>query len=510
MKRIARSSLFAAGLLVLVVSVGHMLAGCTRSVPYRDAGLKPDPDCDIIYTLYKVAASDPFGGSDPKDDKSGPITPEHKCYRRSIEEHPTFDLLVAEMTDQGWIQASSELNRPSRDYLDEFIGKLEERHQYWGKQGRALSLVVFVHGWQNNAKPDNENVIEFRRLLDSVAWLESFVSTESKGRPPRRVVGIYVGWRGKSIDVDGVNAVTFWERKTTAERVAQGTVRELLTRLDLFRDSSRAGDGSRDVRMLTIGHSFGGLITYSSLGGEFVRNAIRFKERRGDRSDRFMSRVGDLVVLVNPAFEGARYEPLHVAGQRLCGVEPDQLPVLVVATSESDWATSYMFPAARWASTFLEDRVGYETDAIVKAVGHNPRYTTHELALCRPDDPDCRNARCKIEPAASPSHSTQVDLDTIGAEYVYMQRIVKDGFGKREQLCGGMTLTATPQWYPKDNPYWVVRTSKDVIDGHSDLFNPNFVAFIRQLYLSVIYARDAVPEKAQERNPCKRPTDFRP
>lgn len=486
--------LVAYGLTVLTVTAvfGHLLPGCTSAIPYRTGGLVADPECEAVYADYsgRELGENPFEGSGI----------DHKCWLRSIEEHPTYDLLVAEFSDQGWVQGSASADRPGEDYLDAFFEKLSERHAMWQKDGRGVSLVVYVHGWHHNAMGHNPNMMDFRRLLSSMAWMEAYVTP--RGQRHRRVVGVYVGWRGESIDLPGLRYLTFFDRMTTADRVSQGSVRELLKRLDLFRDSSRDANCERDVRMLTIGHSFGGLITYTTLGGEFVRNAVRFKETRSDGGiDKYMSRVGDLVVLVNPAFEGARYEPLHTASQRLRQIEPSQLPVLVVATSEGDWATGTLFPMARHISTFLEDKKAHEGGAVVKAVGHNSRYTTHTLALCTANDEKCRQA-CQV-PGRSAAQKTDVSLDALATEYQYMANVARSGAATTQYFCGGLKLEATNQWYPKDNPYWVVRTSEAVIGGHNDVFNPNFIAFVRQLYLSLIYAREHMADKSQERRACR-------
>jgi hypothetical protein len=109
-----------------------------------------------------------------------------------------------------------------------------------------------------------------------------------------------------------------------------------------------------------------------------------------------------------------------------------------------------------------------------------------------------------MQPGAASSRTTQVTLDTIDAEYDYMRRIVKNGFGTQEYLCGGLTLSSTQQWHPKDNPYWVVQTSDSVIRDHNDVFNPHFITFIRQLYLALIFARENVSGNGDEKNPCER------
>jgi len=381
------------------------------------------------------------------------------------------------------------------------MAKLSDLYKKWEREGKGLSIFVFVHGWHHNASATDSDVTEFRKFLDDMAAVEKALAEQTN--KPKRVVGVFIGWRGESFGFPWLRKLTFWDRKETAERVALGTVRELLARLDHFRDRSRDKSGDRNVRMLTIGHSFGGLITYAATGGEFVRNAVRFKDRRAERPfDRFVSRVGDMVVIVNPAFEGARYEPLHTAGQRMCGVEPNQLPVLVIVTSEGDWATRITFPLARWFDTLLERSIGHEDDAIVKAVGHDDLYTTHTLSIC--DEADARCAEvCPSPVPASQERVGALSARTIESEYSYMQRFAHSGFTRHDYLCGRLDLQATQHWHPDDNPFWVVRTTKDVIRDHGDIFNPNFVAFVRQLYVSLIFARHYVPEDGIERNTCK-------
>lgn len=472
-----------------------VLAGCTGPVPYRSGALDQNGSCAAIYAAYDARGpvDTLFSGDEAK----------HPCWQRSVEEHAAYDLLIAEFTDQGWIQGSSSLDRPAGDYVDDLMKKLDQVHRNWANRGQGLSMFVFVHGWHHNAHAADPDVIAFRRFLADMEKLESVMARET-GKP-RRVLGIFVGWRGESLDIPLLHKITFWDRKNTAERVALGTVREFLERLDLFRDRSRDKRGERDVRMLTIGHSFGGLVTYAAMGPEFLRSAVRFKERRaGSQFDKFMSRVGDLVVIVNPAFEGARYEPLHTAGQRLCGVEPNQLPVLVVATSSADWATGVAFPLARYFSTFLERSTGHEDDAIVKAVGHNERYITHELSLCGKDDDACRAACPALAPAAQAPVGA-LSGTTIESEYRFMQRFAAAGFARRDILCGGLDLRATKQWHPHGNPFWVVRTTRDIIGGHGDIFNSNFIAFFRQLYLGFIYARYHTKGDSAEANPCQQP-----
>ena len=188
-------------------------------------------------------------------------------------------------------------------------------------------------------------------------------------------------------------------------------------------------------------------------------------------------------MIVNPAFEGARYEALRAAVRRLPDVERNQLPVVIVATSKADVATKYFFPLARWFNTIFESTSGEEQAATVLAVGHNSRYITHELSLCESDSTGCKKA-CTDE-------------------YRQMDEIARYGFDRgkpkplQQYLCGGLNLKWTEEAYPDHNPFWVVRTTEDIMHGHSDIFNANMVAFVRQMYAGFIAARNQSNEKAR-------------
>lgn len=462
------------------------LAGCTASIPYRDGVLTESSTCAKTYRGYDATLL--------ADREPVKINPDDPCWRRSREEHEHYDLLFVEFDDQGWVQGALAQRKPADpDYLRELFREIEAIHRKLSLKNQGMSLAVFVHGWHHNADAIDHNVHSFRRLLREIATAESI--REGRERE-MRVVGLYIGWRGESLTLPLLRDLTFWERKNTAERVAQGSVRELLEWLDVLRDSGRGADGRRNVRMLTIGHSFGGLVAFEATSGTFLRNATRFKGGRPD--DRYMSRVGDLVVIVNPAFEGARYEPLRAAGLRLRGVENNQLPVVIVATSRADWATRVAFPLARTFNTLFESQPDEQWQARVRTVGHNRRYITHELGRCAPGDDAC-HATCRAPAVAGSAEDRS--KDEARRAYEHMSGIAREGFTRektdapyRRYLCGGLDLRSTAQHYPVHNPFWVVRTTRDIMKDHGDIFNRNFINFIRQMYLGVIAARSQAKE----------------
>lgn len=487
-------------LTALAVLSACLVAGCAARVPYRDAGFSEIQGCDPqFYSEY----------SHGKRVATAPADARAACWNRSIEEHANYDLMFVEFDDQGWLQKTSDLKRPGRDYLDDFFERIEALRR---AHGTGLNLVVFVHGWHHNAGANDANVRSFRRYLGDIAIAES----QAQGAAARRVVGIYVGWRGESITVPVLNMLTFWERKNTAERIAQGSVREFFSRLDMFRDrvdriaaargSAARTKGQQAVRLAVIGHSFGGLIVYQSLSSEFLRASARYDGELapGQCQRKFLTRFGDLVILVNPAFEGVRYEPLKVAGERLKCLDADQLPLVITVTSTADRATKNAFPIARYFNTLWEDSPGHQQTANVYTVGHNDRYRTHALAKCDKDDAAC-HAACPaavLEPVSKKVYQLAEQSSSVGernaqisTELAYAKspqgRGKSGDAGKRtDYFCGGLKLTDTESWFPPSNPFWVVQTTKDIIRDHNDIFNERFAAFMRQMYLRIAVATD--------------------
>ncbi|MBP2168035.1 hypothetical protein J2125_001227 [Erwinia toletana] len=393
-----------------------------------------------------------------------------------MEERANYDLVIAEFDDEGWYQGEDRNAHPTRDFMDHFIARLNHYQQQYQQQG--ISLVVYVHGWTHNAAANDSNVRNFRALLNTIA--------EAEGANGRRTIGVYIGWRGDAISLPGIEMLSFWNRMSAAERVAQGSVRELFSWLHAWRDSGRNEAGERKIRMLVIGHSFGGLIAWRAMSGEFLRAASRYSNALSADSceqRKFLSRYGDLLVLVNPAFEGSIYEPIKVAAERLKCLSRYQFPLVLTITSSADLATGIAFPLGRLAPTLLRKVSDQQRLATLKTVGHNSRYTTHKLSLCAQDDLSC------LRVCNSPGTLLQ-------RESQRMTEIVQRGIHRHEYLCSRLELVATPQWRPEMNPFWVIQTSHDISRDHNDIFNPKLMSFVRQMYIGLIDITEKEAKKA--------------
>lgn len=419
-----RKALVAAiGLLAMFCAV---IAGCTKNTIYRAEIMKTpqgaDPDCDD-----RVAGErDLYAGGKEKywDFKVKP-----NCSRRSIEQTKEYTLFFIELDEQGRFYDDSQM-----DALTKFLNEKEEQNKNPATRV-DLSIVTFVHGWRHNAESEDLNVKLARETLSYTFNGEIPKPHPNPSAKPREVVGIYVGWRGLSTKGPTFwELISVWDRKNTAQNVAVGSIRELFSLLKAYQESANATDnnipcqdpkfynvGGREpfhckrVRLLIVGHSFGGLMVYNAVAGSLIDSVTRgllvepadehckdeFDAKPGKPSA-IVSSYADLIVLVNPAVEGARFEALHQAVARRARIDPgkagafcpNQRPVLIAFTSEFDYATRYAFWAARVLNTVFEsthpvaetlspEQQGYlakeEYTTSINAMGHIPRFHTHIL-----------------------------------------------------------------------------------------------------------------------------------
>lgn len=381
----------------------------------------------------------------------------------------SYHLGFVEFDDQGQLWDRQQL----REVIDEVNNLASDED---------LLMVVFVHGWKHSARPADSNITSFRESLRRLSALESAVGART-GTPARKVVGIYLGWRGGSVSLPGLKELTFWERKNTAHKVGRGGATELLSRLELVQKTKRAqalaDDKPNRTRFVVVGHSFGGALVFSAMS-EILENG--FVQTHGP--DAVVSdTVGfaDLVVLINPAFEASRYSTLSDMANERRRYFPSQLPVLAVMTSEDDDATGMAFPLGRWFSTLFEierdarrfNPVTGEYEIIdqgssnVTALGHFDPYLTHYL-----------RANDALEDREQASFNTSEAVQT----FVEASRGWEtDKSGSRIPFEGAVlerTETSAGR-----NPYLNIRVDGELIRDHNDIYDPRIASFIRQLIL---------------------------
>jgi hypothetical protein len=342
-------------------------------------------------------------------------------------------------------------------------------------------VVVYVHGWEHNAQSRDSDLQSFYRAMQKAQVLASRASTR------RTVLGIYVGWRGKSLEIPGLSKVTFWERKTTAQSVGDGAV------FELFRKLAYARENNPESRLVLIGHSFGATVTYASVFHSITAQIIEDPkdEKDAQQAGRDTRKRWDLVVLINPAFEAMQLRP-HIDLARTYNYVQAQLPHLVLITTQADWATRIAFPAGRYVRSLFNSYYGPDSaDMYRQAAGHYLPYITHQLVV---DD------RCKGWNSVGTGPKKDANFGILinekskcyGDTATWLDPAKNDTRAVRQTRCvdaGDCTEVAGKKHFmraPERMPVWNIRTTAGVMSGHNDIWNPTMHAFLVQLMLSMV------------------------
>jgi pimeloyl-ACP methyl ester carboxylesterase len=392
--------------------------------------------------------------------------------RKPIEETEHYCLAVIEFDDQGWFQ-----DLDQRDALERFLKQKND-------QNEDLLIVVFIHGWKHNAEPKDTSLQSFCSLLRDTCLSE-------RHRRNRQILGVYLSWRGLSSSGNLIwTNASFWERKKAATKVALGCVREILAWLRAFQ-AARNQPNDVDVldkgtRLIIAGHSFGGLILFTAVSEYLIESVVRCI----CMSAPVVRPFGDLIILINPAFEAARCLPLYSAARRAVYPE-NQRPCFLAVTSTNDDATKYWFPTGRWFSTRLEsvrrNTIAWDDDreiippmdaqgrSILNTVGHLPWLTTHRLS-CPKTDESTHQAYKGMGPDKPDWDKERQAFDEFNQTFRPNGRLREKW--KRTYSSGAILehLHGNP-----DNPFWTIEAAPEVVDGHNGIFGKVFSDFLRQV-----------------------------
>jgi pimeloyl-ACP methyl ester carboxylesterase len=333
---------------------------------------------------------------------------------------PTYELAIIEFDDQGPCHDRTQLRGLAKKLSD-----LDEN-------AKDAIIIVFAHGWKHDTRSDDDNLAHFTHVLEqAVYYEEQQAKNQTPPQPPRSVLGVFIGWRGMSLYDDYFHVlenVTFWDRQEAGRRVATGSVRELFGYLHQYRKNRK--DKGGDPLVVIVGHSFGGMIVYSALAQSLI-------EAAATPFGKVTPSLADLVLLVNPAFEAARYLPVQALVDERQGSREavQQPPVFVCATAQNDWATRFAFPLGNALSLLTEKwKNRQERQAILHTVGHLSWMKTHDLAA-----------------------------------------------GSGADAAAAYTLSPPAQGKMSTTPFWVVRAKPEVINGHGGIFGTRFLTFVADL-----------------------------
>ena len=433
--------------VILLCLVLAFTAGCTHNRPYRFV----------------------FNPHDPTQPSSDPTN-------AVIEATADYKLGFVEFDDQGWFGNVKQKNVVEKLIRDECA--IGTRHE------SATIMVLFVHGWKHNAAFDDGNVETFRTVLKQLSGLELALSEQEK-RTPRKLIGIYGGWRGLSIKSDyfpiplGMET-TFWSRKNAAQRVGgYGAMTELMMDLEeLQRDSNNSlPTNVPHTKLIIVGHSFGADAVYNALSQIITE---RFIQTSKQMPAHLLKPLGDQIILLNPAFEAARFYDLEQLARSVGEYVPEQRPVLSVFQSTGDWATHKFFPLGQMLVTvFQRHRSGFQRKSNHESVGWFAPFFTHELKY-NPNTPQAF-ATSTLNPLTGKHELRSRDKLPRVAENITSQRLVwrQSSAPGTTNVFGSCVLTSTPNYRPR-NPIVVVSVDTKIMKDHDDIGNPILINFLQE------------------------------
>lgn len=340
-------------------------------------------------------------------------------------------------------------------------------------ESQPLYVTLFVHGWHHNASANDFNVRRFEETLKDL----------HQRNPAYKMVGIYVGWQGETLSLPWLRNLTFWDRKNVTEEVGRNALLEFLLQLE---STVKNAPHSKN-RLLTVGLSLGASVVFNALHPILLQRLIQ------PDNHTLLSGYGDLVVLVNPAFEAIRYAAIREAEQRYAqkyGFSEQQNPLLIIATSEADGITKNSFALSRKLSTVFEQHRMHtplpvtenedpealsEWELDTTAIGHFRPYITHRLQ----------------------SNQTATHANVCTAHPGWLTTAVQQQ--KQTQLKTGLAATGAGwdavlndaqqmelrhlQNSSANNPYWVLQTDPGVLPSHGFLNQQHLWCFIDQALL---------------------------
>lgn len=410
---------------------------------------------------------------------------------------PNFELRVVQSDDYGSFWDVKE----AQATLD--------RVEALSKDSNTL-VVLFVHGWHHNADPADPNL---QQAIEALNELTALLNTPERrklremqtGRADVNLVGIYVGWRGRSLP-SLLDYLTFWGRKNTAERVGEGDISEFIERLQRIYLRGNGGgtneeQPARQARtitgLVTLGHSFGAQVLWKALARQLESPLTQRSRCLADRlSPTVLSQLsteevafntlGDLNILLNPALEAyqfARVDSLY----RQVKFLPEQSPQLVVFSSDNDDVRKIWFPVGRAVTGPFRPNFRSEGDSRQgrlwgRALGEVDDQISHTLAKSRP---------------------AGVDDSLTEQDYLTPDKIRNYDFTGPTTFAG---ITLTPSAgkngrAPRvaNSPVLVVRTEEKIVDGHNGIFEPGFRQFLAR-YITFIEGKRLVLRRENSRD----------
>ena len=435
------------GIIALFCAAIILLSGCAGNIPWQPT--------EAQYH-YQVPVKDPDGGT------------------------RLIDRWVVEFDEQGELH--------NKNQLTEALAGIQNT------PGKIL-LLVFVHGWQNDASYATGDLRNFENHL-----LARVAASERVKRENFRVIGVYMGWRGGLFHTrankrdrgdGGVNAAdlllsvpktgSFFTRKSATQRLGNNVgLTDALYRVSeaarYERDNmtKRFHDGGIS-RVVMIGHSFGGAVLE-----EFLKTTIAARQPTARGIS--LSSPADLFLLVNSATEASNAQQFQTLLREYSPQAQDSKPPMVISiSSEGDFPNRVAFWTAKHLVGIIPAINGafknQEGLYFGRTSGHVTQLLSHWARRATPAEIESNKL-----PAAEDAFEKNLDqrwpvtLEDGSKTYAFRAEGGKPLKAGERSAAGGewwVLAKRDPRGNSLENNtrYWVVKVPNDIVKGHGGLYN---------------------------------------
>lgn len=404
----------------------------------------------------------------------------HSVIPTDLSKNRIYSLAFVEFKNDGEPWDKRQLDEAERSIDD--ADRRSEHH--------AL-VIIFLHGWKNNASQSNNNVLDFRRQLNRIAVKSCQDNIAHCG-----VVGIYFAWSGDIItrEFNTLRTLSYFDRRNTAAHVAGdrigGSLFAIMKRV-------KAGPGRSTNHSVVVGHSFGGLILEYAISSRMQELGAELHRELGNQSTveglhlKTLEDFADLVVLINQAAPAAtavkllshyredlsRVNLLRPPAKANCAVGDSSQdckeltrPLILSISSESDLATRAVLPIAETIAPLQKHPAplpvlppGLDPKKVhTTAAAFTPQLQSHHLNKCEQGDctPCLGEDKYYIPisitlPAYAPGSSSNTDT-----HIKYCLTRVRD----------------RNAW--NHTPYWIFTIPTEIVPDHGTIFTDRFTDFL--------------------------------
>ncbi len=306
-------------------------------------------------------------------------------------------------------------------------------------------VILYIRGWQHSADKDDDNLKSFEGQIRNI---------REANREKKNVVGIYIGWNalGGSFPL---NYLLFWSKETIADRIAQSSsVTEIVSAIGAILDRKKQFPDE----FIAIGHSFGARILFSATEQTLVYESELAHPGHSGGTYKKIKGAADAIILLNPAFDAARFPALDDLSRNAESFSQEQIPILLSVSTDNDYATKFAFPVGQFVGS---ERSNLE----LTTIGNYFEYQTHTLT--QTDQSKC---------LSSEDNSLSERFFDSG---ICLARIVNTSRADG----------AIPEITPHD-PFLVARTTSDIINGHGGIWDKEFSNWLFAFISALIEKRD--------------------